>query len=223
MPIDRGRILYIDDALLAVHKLSGELSVRGKGEVGRLPLFDFLRSEFPGIRPLNRLDFETSGIVLFARRKDVMEMVVESRFKGWAKAYRTIVAGHMQSTSGAIKKALPGRGTRDLLPAETRYRAIERFEDCTYLEATIEHGRHHQIRRHLAHIGHALALDTLYGDRAYNRHFSKRYGFHKFFLHAFSVDFIHPLTGQKTHIESPMPAVFERALERIRRGGERLQ
>ncbi len=221
MPIDKGRILYVDDALLAVHKLSGELSVRGKGAVGRLPLFDFIRKDYPGIRPLNRLDFETSGIVLFARRKDVMEQIIESRFKGWQKTYRTITAGRIAQPSGIIKKPLPGRETKELVPAETRYRCIERFDDCSYVEAMIEHGRHHQIRRHFASIHHAIALDTMYGDRSFNRHFSKRYGFHKFFLHAYSVDFMHPLTGEKVHIEAPLPAVFDRALERIRRGGER--
>src|SRR3989338_10334133 len=70
------RILYQDEHFLAVHKLSGELVVRGKGPVGKLPLLDFLKKDFPGLRPVNRLDFETSGVVLFARSKKALEMAL---------------------------------------------------------------------------------------------------------------------------------------------------
>ena len=73
------RILFQDDYFLAVNKLSGELSVRGKGEMDKLPLFDFLRTEHPGIHPVNRLDFETSGVMLFAKSRKVLEMMIGRR------------------------------------------------------------------------------------------------------------------------------------------------
>ena len=73
MPLDPTRILFQDQHLLAVNKLSGELVVAGKGKVEKLPLLDFLKKDFPGLRAVHRLDFETSGVVLFARTKAAYE------------------------------------------------------------------------------------------------------------------------------------------------------
>jgi len=69
MPIARDRILYEDEYLLAVNKLSGELVVKGSGKTEKLPLFDFLKKEYPGLRALHRLDFETSGVIILLGRK----------------------------------------------------------------------------------------------------------------------------------------------------------
>ena len=219
MAINPGRILHVDDALLAVHKLSGELVVRGKGPIEKLPLLDFLRKDYPGVRPLHRLDFETSGVVVFSRRKDVLASVVESKFAGWTKVYRAILMGDVQRREGEISTPLPSRETKELVPAHTRYKVLERLHNATYVEAVIEKGRHHQLRRHFASIGHALALDTVYGNDKFNRSFTRKYRFKRFFLHAYSVTLPHPLTGERLTITAPMPSVFEEALERIRRTG----
>lgn len=222
MPINPGRVLYRDDYLLAVHKLPEELVVRGRGEVGKLPLLDFLRKDEPGIRPIHRLDFETSGVLFFARRKEALEKVIESKFAGWTKIYRAIVMGKMLTQSGIIKAKLAGHEPGQLLPAETAYQVVEKFDDCTDVEARFEKGRHHQIRRHFASIGHALALDPLYGDKKRNISFTKRYGFRRFFLHALRVELIHPITGEKLVVTSPLPKPYLEAIARFRRGGERL-
>lgn len=222
MPINPGRVLFRDDYLLAVHKLPEELVVRGRGEVGKLPLLDFLRKDEPGIRPIHRLDFETSGVLLFARRKEALEAVVSSKFAGWTKVYRAIVSGKMLTNSGIIKAKLAGHEAGTLLNAETSYQVVEKFADCTDVEARFEKGRHHQVRRHFASIRHALALDPLYGDKKANVSFIKRYGFRRFFLHALRVEFPHPITGEKMTITSPLPKAYLEALERFRRGGERL-
>lgn len=223
MPIDPRRILFEDDSLLAVHKLPQELSVRGKGEVQRLPLLDFLKKDYPGLRPLNRLDFETSGVLVFAKTKEVLARVLDSKFSGWKKTYRTIVHGKIPVDDGAIRTPLPSRIDRSSLPSETQYRVLERFSDCTFVEIILTHGRHHQIRRHFASFHHALVLDPLYGDQELNVRFTKRYGFRRFFLHALALDFPHPLTGETLHIESPLPPIFAQAFERIRRGGIRTE
>ncbi len=222
MPINPARILYRDDYLLAVHKLPEELVVRGRGEVGKLPLLDFLRHDEPGIRAIHRLDFETSGVILFARRKDVLETIITSKFSGWKKTYRAIVAGKMMTNSGVIKTKLAGHEAGQLLEAETSYSVVEKFDDCSDVEAHFEKGRHHQIRRHFASIRHALALDPLYGDKKFNASFTKKYGFRRFFLHALRVEFPHPMTGVKVSITSPLPAAYLEAIARFRRRGERL-
>ena len=109
VPIHRSRILYEDDSLLAVNKLSGELVVRGKGNVGKLPLLDLLRKDHPGLRAVHRLDFATSGVVIFAKTKAAEQAIVASKFAGWQKTYRTLAAGRMEKNSGEIRKPLPAR------------------------------------------------------------------------------------------------------------------
>ena len=106
MTLHSARILFHDEHFLAVNKLGGELVVKGKGKVGKLPLLDFLRKEIPGVRPVNRLDFETSGIVLFARSKEALEKAMEMPTK---KTYLTIVRGRVKPSQGEIRKSLPAR------------------------------------------------------------------------------------------------------------------
>ena len=216
MTISSDRILYQDEALLAVSKLAGELTVRGSGKLEKLPLLDFLKKDYPGIHPLNRLDFETSGVVLFARNKKVLADVVDGNFRGWKKTYRTLVAGRIRQDRGEIRKELPTRSRSEgSVPALTRYRVLQRFANSTFVEVEIETGRHHQIRRHFAGIGHPLVLDQVYGDEKVNRKFSRQSGYRRFFLHAAKVLLPHPVTGKELVIEAPMPKVFEGILKKL--------
>ncbi len=221
MSISPDRILFSDDHLLAVSKRAGELTVRGKGVVGKLPLYDFLHEEYPGLRVLHRLDFDTSGIVVFARSKAACDAVLASGFAGWKKVYRAIVAGVIDRERGVIRAPLPARSIKEkkaenLVPAVTNFSVLERFVGATYIECQIETGRHHQIRRHFKAIGHPLALDTLYGEQKFNYTFTRATGFHRFFLHAASLDLPHPITGEKIHIDAPLPKTFEQALKRLK-------
>lgn len=217
MPISPDRILYEDQWYVAVNKLSQELVVKGSGKVDKLPLLDFLRPQFPGIRPLGRLDFETSGVVVFARTKDALERVVESDFKGWTKTYQALAAGIFPKDVGEIRVPLPSRVSGEKVPALTRYRVLELFHGCTLVECTIETGRHHQIRRHLAMIKHPLLLDEVYGDKKTNSSFKRAFHYRRFFLHAATVAFTHPFTGEKIEITAPRPKVFEDALTKLRK------
>lgn len=217
MPLHPGRILFEDQWLLAVHKLPFELTVAGSGKMQKLALFDFLRQDHPGIHPVNRLDFETSGIVIFAKNSDVLATITKSKFRGWLKTYHTLVAGVMKRNKGEISLKLPSRAKGEEIHALTRYRVLERFSYATYVEAEIEAGKHHQIRRHLAMIGHPLALDKEYGDGKFNNQFGQKFRYYKFFLHAMAVDFPHPVTGEEMHIEDPLPRPFEGILEKLRK------
>ncbi|MBI3336405.1 RluA family pseudouridine synthase [Candidatus Peregrinibacteria bacterium] len=211
MPINKERILYDDEYLLAVNKLSGELVVKGAGELGKLPLLDFLKKDYPGLQTLHRLDFETSGVTLFARSKKVATIVKESKFLGWKKVYRTIVVGRPRER-GEIRIRLPVRDGRELVDALTTYHVLKILGDICYVECEIGTGRHHQIRRHFAGIGHPLVLDSLYGDRKFNQRFTQATGYRKFFLHASTLSFPHPVTGERIHIEAPLPRAFEEVL-----------
>ena len=160
MSIDPHRVLFEDEHLLAVNKLCGELAVKGRGAVGKLPLLDFLKEDYPGLTTVHRLDFETSGILLFAKRKEVARNILDTKFDQWTKKYRCLVAGRIERGGGVIQKRLPtrhsardARNAADLVDAKTTYTVLERFGNSTSVEAVIETGRHHQIRRHFAAIG----------------------------------------------------------------------
>ncbi|PIR48615.1 hypothetical protein COU80_02805 [Candidatus Peregrinibacteria bacterium CG10_big_fil_rev_8_21_14_0_10_55_24] len=211
MPITPDRLLHIDDDLLAVCKLSGELVVRGKGPLQRLPLFDFLRKEYPGLRVLHRLDFETSGVVLFARTKQAADSVLTSGFSGWRKTYIALVAGRVEGKGDVIRKKLPAR-SGGFVDAVTTYRVLKRFDDASLIEAEMTSGRHHQIRRHFAFINHPLLLDPQYGDARRNAAFTRKTRYRKFFLHASCVDLPHPVTGKNLRITAPLPKAFRQAL-----------
>ncbi len=218
MRLNPGRILYQDQHLLAVQKLSGELVVKGAGRVDRLPLLDFLKKEYPGLRPVNRLDFETSGIVLFARTKQAFDRLTEQYKKHEPrKIYHTIVSGHPPRRIGVIRAPLPARSDKtESVPAETRYRVLEEFPFVSFMEVELVTGRKHQIRRHFASIGRPLALDWLYGDEKFNKAFQKRYKLQKFFLHAARLELKHPITSEPLTIDCPLPDAFQKLLMKLR-------
>ncbi len=193
--------------------------VKGAGRVDKLPLLDFLKQEYPGLRPLNRLDFETSGVVLFARTKlafDVMVGETKTDEPAILKTYRALLAGRGLRDHGEITKPLPARTGRGTVPATTTFRVLERYINSLSVEADIVTGRFHQIRRHFAGIGHALVLDWEYGDEKYNRVFQREFRLAKFFLHAWKVQLKHPITQENLVIEAPMPKVFEGILKKLR-------
>jgi RluA family pseudouridine synthase len=218
MGVSRDRILFEDEHLLAVTKLAGELTVRGKGAMGKLPLYDFLHKDYPGLRVVHRLDFDTTGVIVFAKTKTAGDAVITSHFADWKKVYRAIVAGVIDRERGVIRAPLPSRGGKgeELVPAVTHFQVLERFPVATYVECQIDTGRHHQIRRHFAAIGHPLALDDIYGDQKFNRHFARATKYHKFFLHAASLDLPHPITRAMLHIDAPLPKAFDVALQKLR-------
>ncbi|MSR87155.1 hypothetical protein EXS70_03220 [Candidatus Peribacteria bacterium] len=218
MPISKDRILYADDAILAVDKLAGELVVKGAGKLQKLPLYDFLKKEYPGIHPLNRLDFETSGIVIFARSKKVLGDVLAAKFTGWKKTYRTIVMGRVQKDKGEISIPLPARNKREgNVPALTRYKVLERYANSSYVEIEIMTGRHHQIRRHFSMLKHPLILDEVYGNERFNKTFTREFHYRRFFLHAAKLTFPHPVTKQELTVEALMPKPFEEVLKELRK------
>lgn len=215
MPLSPDRILYEDDSLLAVNKLSGELTVKAQNNVSKLSLFDFVKQEYPSLKAVHRLDYETSGVVLFAKNAEVESKILNNKFDQWEKIYVTLVMGRMQKKSGAIRTKLPARG-KGLVDAETFYTVIDWFANSTLVECRITTGRHHQIRLHFAGIEHPLVLDREYGHGKFNQLFRQELGFSKFFLHASQLAFPHPITGERISITAPMPKAFSACIKKIR-------
>ena len=217
MHIHSSRIIFEDEHLLGVNKLSNELVVKGSGTVGKLPLFDLLRKDHPGLRAVHRLDFETSGVVVFAKSKPVEKAIIESSFAGWEKTYHTLVVGRLPRDEGVIRAPLPARGGGKV-PAETRYRVLHRFVNSSEVLVIITTGRHHQIRRHFQFMGHPLVLDHIYGNKPFNRVFTQEFKLRHFFLHAEAVSFPHPMTSKLVNIEAPLPSIFLKMLQKLKSG-----
>jgi RluA family pseudouridine synthase len=218
MSIAPDRILYEDEHLLIVNKRAGELVVAGgKNEGGgELPLFDYLRKDYPGLRVVHRLDYGTSGILVFARTKEAVEKIRDSKFEGWEKRYRALVAGRVDRREGVIRKPLKARTHEGLVEAVTQYKVLATYRDASYIEAKIDTGRKHQIRQHFASIGHPLFFDPLYGDKKKDAAFRRHFRYKRFFLHAADLRLPHPITGEKLHIEASLPPSFEDVLNELR-------
>jgi len=220
-------ILHEDEALIAVDKPAG-LAVHGGSGIA-LGMIEQLRGARPGSRFLelvHRLDRDTSGVLLVAKKRSALtalhaqlrEGKVDKRYVAlvrgpWRDATRTVdVALHKYSTREGERRVRVDEGGRE---STTIFRRERTWPDhdppLALLEAELETGRTHQIRVHLAHTGHALAGDDKYGDFAWNRLLAKE-GLKRMFLHAKTMMFIHPASGEELRVESPLPAELARYL-----------
>jgi 23S rRNA pseudouridine1911/1915/1917 synthase len=217
-------ILYEDPAVIAVNKPAGLVVHAGAGRhdgtlVNRLVhRFESLSQIGGELRPgiVHRLDRETSGVLLVART-DAAHRALAAQFasRSVEKVYLALVHGRLAKDSGRITKPIardPIRRTRMTTRLEsgrsalTEYQVLERFDKFTYLQVRIGTGRTHQIRVHLASIGHPVAGDHLYGAARAER----------MFLHAWRISFDSPATGGRVTVESPLPPELESWLERLR-------
>ncbi len=212
-------ILYEDEYLIAVNKPPGLASVPGLKIANKGTLMFQVQEHFKvmGIKPyiLHRLDKETSGITLFGkfpRNRELLSKIFDSSEPNGPttkKTYLALVKGCPKSR-GIITFPLKARNSNQKIPAKTSYRVLQNHGDYSLVEAEIETGRHHQIRQHLAMIGHPLVNDFDYGNTPFNRKFQKVYKTHFSFLHAKSIEFIHPATQKKLRIEAPIPKPFSK-------------
>jgi 23S rRNA pseudouridine1911/1915/1917 synthase len=213
-------ILYEDEAVIAIDKPAGLVVHAGAGAhsgtlVNRLVHHFAALSRVGGeLRPgiVHRLDKGTSGVLLVARN-DSAHQALAAQFAARTveKAYLALVHGRVRAETGRITKPIardPVRRTRMTTrlaagrSALTEYRVLRRFEKFTYLEVRIGTGRTHQIRVHLASLGHPVAGDRLYGAPPAER----------IFLHAWRIAFASPATGQRVAVESPLPLDLHRWL-----------
>ncbi len=214
-------ILFEDDFLVAIDKPAG-LAVHGGSGIAH-GVIESLRSMRPDARFLelvHRLDRETSGVLLVAKKRSALTALHEKlRERDMDKRYLVGVAGRFRNEKQRVKLALAKRDSPDGgkrvsvsetgQEAETVFRLRERRDDMSLLEAELLTGRTHQIRVHLAHIGHPVLADDRYGDFELNRALRKR-GLKRMFLHAARLEFLHPSTEEKLVIESPLPADLSR-------------
>jgi 23S rRNA pseudouridine955/2504/2580 synthase len=232
-PVDLSRlkILLEDDWLVVIDKPSGMAAHTGSGITGNT-VVDVVRAYLgpKGVRnefsasPAHRLDRDTSGVLVVAKRRPAMvhftEVFTNHRAK---KRYLLLVKGTLPKTTGLIDLALSehqqtseSRSRRgvNMQEARTRYTVLAQAGDAAYVQCTIETGRTHQIRRHFAAIGHPVAGDTKHGDFAFNRDLKARWGLKRLFLHSTRLEFPHPADGRKVVVEAPLPGELVEVLER---------
>lgn len=218
IPLD---ILYEDNWLLILNKPAGMtvhpslLHYDDSLSNGVKYYFDSINLE-KKIRPINRLDYNTSGIVLFAKSEYIQEMLSkqmqDNQFK---KEYLCLVDGILKKKSGILNFPIARKYgsiiercvSSDGKPSITKYSILEEFENQNFslVKCILETGRTHQIRVHFTHIGHPLIGDTLYGNSStlINRQS----------LHSYKVSFIHPITKKGLTIISPLAEDIKRIIE----------
>ena len=224
-------ILYEDDWMMAVNKPSG-LAVHAGSGISTATLVDHVRAylgpkatrnDFTA-SPAHRLDRDTSGVILVAKRRPAMvhftDVFTRSKAK---KRYLAMVRGRMPRDRAQIDLPLAEhqqtslsrqrRGV-NLQPAVTRYRVLRQGGEVAVLEATIDTGRTHQIRRHLAAIGHPVVGDRRYGDFQFNRDANSRWGLKRLFLHAETIEVPHPFNGRTVRFRAELPADLREVIDR---------
>ena len=217
-------LLLEDDALIAIDKPSG-IAVHGGSGVS-FGVIEQLRQARPLAKLLelvHRLDRETSGILLVAKKRSALKHLQDQfRERETGKTYLALVQGSwpekLKVIDSALHKFLLPDGERrvkvtsnedpDGMRSITLVKVAERLVDCTLLEVTIKTGRTHQIRVHLASQGHPIAGDDKYGDFEWNKVLQKQ-GLKRMFLHAWRLQFSHPATGKRVELKSNLPSELQ--------------
>jgi 23S rRNA pseudouridine1911/1915/1917 synthase len=222
------KVIYEDECLLVVDKPAGMVVHPGAGNkkgtlvhalLGRggaahdaPPLSDAGGKDRPGI--VHSLDKDASGVMVIAKT-NVCHRALASQFESRtvSKVYTALVRGSMEFEQGHVsapigrhprhrqKMAVSERETAK--PAETRYRVIKRYPYSTLLEVKTLTGRTHQIRVHMAHLGHPLVGDEIYGTRKAGERLA---------LHASKIEFTHPKTGKIMQFKCELPADFNKLI-----------
>ena len=220
------RVLYEDEDILAVDKPAGIVVHPSHGHYGD-SLSNTVARHFRErnisavIRPVGRLDKDTSGIVIFAKNQVAAARLMKQKEAGiFYKEYLALVWGHpvpekntictdlMRDSDSLMKMKTTDRG----LSAVTHYEVLEIFEDYSMAHVTIETGRTHQIRVHMASIGHPLLGDDLYSvDLSMDRQIKQyedqciEYGMKRTALHAAACCFLQPFTKEKICLKADFP------------------
>ncbi|HER5603580.1 TPA: RluA family pseudouridine synthase [Streptococcus pyogenes] len=224
IPLD---IIYEDDTLAIINKPQGMVVHPSAGHpsgtmVNALMYHIKDLSSINGVvRPgiVHRIDKDTSGLLMVAKTDAAHQALAEElKAKKSLRKYLAIVHGNLPNDRGMIEAPI-GRSEKDRKKqavtakgkeAVTRFTVLERFGDYSLVELQLETGRTHQIRVHMAYIGHPVAGDPLYGPR-------KTLSGHGQFLHAKTLGLTHPMTGKEMIFTVEAPEIFQKVLKLLRK------
>jgi len=225
-----GRVLLEDEDLLVVDKPGG-VAVHGGSGISS-GVIEQLRQARSGTRFLelvHRLDRDTSGVLVLAKKRSALTALHAQLRDGEVKKhYLVLVLGGWKDAKRSVKLALhkyvSASGERrvvvdeDGARAHTVFRLEGNFPGFSLLDAELKTGRTHQIRVHLAHLGFPIAGDDKYGDFEANKRLAKQ-GLKRMFLHAASLEFRHPRTGETVRVQAPLAPELEGFLRSLKAGG----
>lgn len=220
-------IIYEDDAIMVIDKPAGVAVHGGSGvSFGVIEQMRAARPQAKFLELAHRLDKETSGLLIIAKKRSALVALHDMmRQSDGHKHYVALVVGQWTQKRVDVKLPL----TKYLTPdGERRVRVdkahgkyshtivtlLTAYPEYTLVGAQLKTGRTHQIRVHLAAQGHTIVGDDKYGQDEVREHFAKM-GFKRMFLHAQRLDFPHPLTGERLHLEAPLPQECQRLLARL--------
>ena len=217
-------LLLEDDSLMAIDKPAGVAVHGGSGvSFGLIEQLRQARPEAKLLELVHRLDRDTSGILLVAKKRSALKHLQEQfRERETGKTYLALVKGDwpdkLKVIDQPLHKFLLSDGERrvrvttpedpDGMRSITLVKVAQRLQGATLLEVTIKTGRTHQIRVHLASQGHPIAGDDKYGDFEWNRQLLKpgaRVGLKRMFLHAWRLQFSHPVTDERVALQADLP------------------
>jgi len=217
-------VVFEDDALVVIDKPAGVAAHGGSGV--RFGVIETLRATRPAAKFLelaHRLDRDTSGLLIIAKkRRALVELHRMLREGEVNKLYVALAKGRWRGGAREIREPLhkfvASGGERRVavrahgLAAATRVRPLAVSSECSLLELELLTGRTHQIRVHLAHVGHPVVGDDKYGDFAFNREMARR-GMKRLCLHARRLELLHPLSGSPLRLESALPGEMQAAID----------
>lgn len=213
-------VLYEDDVLLVLDKPAGFAVHGGSGlDSAVIEGLRQLRPSASFLELVHRLDRDTSGCLLIAKKRSALRKLHEQfRGDGIRKTYLAVLSGRWARkklvVTAPLQKNVNKGGerfvevSRNGKDAETLFRRIRLLSNATWVEASPRTGRTHQIRVHAAWLGHPIIGDERYGDFEVNKAFKKK-GFKRMFLHAYRLEFEHPVTGKPLCITAPVPESME--------------
>lgn len=220
-------ILFEDDHLLILNKPSGIAVHGGSGlNFGVIEALRVLRPDARFLELVHRLDRDTSGILLIAKKRSALRHLHEQlRMKTVQKDYLALVRGQWQSHCKVIQAPLLKnelasgerivRVSEQGKPSETRFSLEERYPNATLVKASPVTGRTHQIRVHCQYAGHPIALDDKYGDKEFDQQLLSL-GLNRLFLHAFAIRFEHPKSNETLRINAPLDEKMKGILKQLR-------
>jgi len=230
------KIVYEDDFLVVLDKPSGLLTLPDRYRSDLPNLFELLTKEYGKIYVVHRLDKETSGLICFAKEEAThKELCRQFEYRETTKKYIAIVDGVLFKQEGEITASLTAaKGGKMRVDNQfgkesiTKYKVKEAFKNYSCLDVEILTGRTHQIRVHLSHIGHPLAVDNKYSRK--NALFlskikKKKFNLKKYTeerpimsrvpLHAYHLAFVHPQTQEKMAFDAPLPKDMRALLNQL--------
>ncbi|HWU98600.1 MAG TPA: RluA family pseudouridine synthase [Oxalicibacterium sp.] len=226
-------ILFEDSHLLVIDKPAGVAVHGGSGvSYGVIEQLRAARPDAKFLELVHRLDRETSGVLLLAKKRSALTNLHEQIRDGEPdKRYWTLVHGDWKNPRQHIKLPLHKYSTpdgerrvrvqADGMASHTIFNLVRRYDEFALLEAELKTGRTHQIRVHLSSSGFPIAGDDKYGDFALNRNLQKadgeRAALKRMFLHAHQITFIHPESGKQMTLNAPLPPDCERFLNSLKK------